>query len=178
MCGESFVKVSLLAADGCLDGIDIAVLVTMFVFVFGVWWGYFDDVPAAGIDPAPIRTTGWLLGHLALQLALVASAVGYGKVLGYELGTTLTDDTSLLLTHAAGRRARRARPDRRRAAGGRPRRALVLLRLGIAAVVGGGGLRHLADATGSAPTAARRSSRAPPSDTPRWRRRSLRRTHV
>ena len=72
MCGESFVKVSLLAADGSLDGIDITVLVTMFVFVFGVWWAYFDDVPAAGIDPAPVRTAGWLLGHLALQLALVA----------------------------------------------------------------------------------------------------------
>ena len=51
VCGESFVKVSLLAADGTLDGIDIAVLVTMFVFVFGVWWGYFDDVPR-GRHPA------------------------------------------------------------------------------------------------------------------------------
>ena len=52
VCGESFVKVSLLAADGSLDGIDLAVLVTMFVFVFGVWWGYFDDVPKAGLRPA------------------------------------------------------------------------------------------------------------------------------
>ena len=33
-----------------------------------------------------------------MQLALVASAVGYGKVLGFELGTTLSGDTSLLLT--------------------------------------------------------------------------------
>jgi low temperature requirement protein LtrA len=76
VCGESFVKVSLLAADGSLDGIDLAVLVTMFVFVFGVWWAYFDDVPRAGIRPEPIRTTGWLVGHLVVHLALVASAVG------------------------------------------------------------------------------------------------------
>ncbi len=139
MCGESFVKVSLLAADGSLDGIDIAVLVTMFVFVFGVWWAYFDDVPAAGISPAPLRTTGWLLGHLALQLALVASAVGYGKVLGYELESTLTDDTSLLLTTPLvvvllglaliGACSRRV-----------PRRGLVTLRLGTAAVVAVGAL--------------------------------------
>ncbi len=134
VCGESFVKVSLLAADGSLDGIDLAVLVTMFVFVFAVWWGYFDDVPNAGIRPEPIRTTGWLVGHLVVQLALVASAVGYAKVLGYELGTTLTGDKSLLLTvplvgvllglALIGVCTRRT-----------PQRALVLLRLGVAAAV-------------------------------------------
>src|SRR4051794_25802882 len=95
VCGESFVKVSLLAADGTLDGIDLMVLVTMFVFMFGVWWAYFDDVPAAGLRRTPCRAAGWLFGHLLVQLALVASAVGYGKVLGFELGSTLSADTSL-----------------------------------------------------------------------------------
>jgi low temperature requirement protein LtrA len=137
VCGESFVKVSLLAADGTLDGIDITVLVTMFVFVFGVWWSYFDDVPSAGIAAAPVRTTGWLFGHLVVQLALVASAVGYGKVLGYELGTTLSDDTSLLLTlplvgvllglALIGVTTRRV-----------PRRGLATLRVGTAALVAAG----------------------------------------
>ncbi len=134
VCGESFVKVSLLAADGSLDGIDLAVLVTMFVFVFGVWWGYFDDVPKAGLRPQPVRATGWLLGHLLLQLSLVAAAVGYAKVLGSELGSTLTGDTSLLLTAplvgvlvglavigVCGRRV--------------PQRRLLVLRLGVAGVV-------------------------------------------
>jgi low temperature requirement protein LtrA len=135
VCGESFVKVSLLAADGTLDGIDIAVLVTMFVFVFGVWWSYFDDVPNAGIRPQAGRATGWLVGHLVLQLALVASAVGFAKVLGYEFGTTLTGDKSLLLTiplvgvllglALIGVCTRRV-----------PQRALVLLRLGVAVGVG------------------------------------------
>ena len=55
VCGESFVKVSLLAADGTLDGIDLEVLVTMFVFVFGIWWAYFDDVPQAGLRTEPAR---------------------------------------------------------------------------------------------------------------------------
>jgi low temperature requirement protein LtrA len=134
VCGESFVKVSLLAADGSLDGIDLAVLVTMFVFVFGVWWSYFDDVPRAGLRPQPARATGWLLGHLVLQLSLVAGAVGYAKVLGYELGSTLTGDKSLLLTTPLvgvlvglaliGVCSRRV-----------PQRTLLALRLGVAGAV-------------------------------------------
>ena len=135
VCGESFVKVSLLAADGSLDGIDISVLITMFVFVFGVWWAYFDDVPHAGIRPEPTLTAVWLVGHLVLQLGLVASAVGFAKVLGYELGTTLVGDKSLLLTlplvgvlvglTLIGTGSRRV-----------PQRPLVVLRLGVAAMVG------------------------------------------
>jgi low temperature requirement protein LtrA len=135
VCGESFVKVSLLAADGTLNAIDISVLVTMFVFVFGVWWAYFDDVPRAGIRREPTRTTVWLLGHLTLQLGLVASAVGFAKVLGYELGTTLVGDKSLLLTlplvavlvgmTLIGLGTRRV-----------PQGQLVYLRLGVAALVG------------------------------------------
>ncbi len=134
VCGESFVKVSLLAADGSLDGIDLAVLVTMFMFTFGVWWSYFDDVPSAGIRSAPSRSAGWLVGHLVVQLALVTSAVGYGKVLGYELDTTLSGDTSLLLTTPLiavslglaliGVCSRRV-----------PQRGLVTLRVGVAALV-------------------------------------------
>jgi low temperature requirement protein LtrA len=134
VCGESFVKVSLLAADGTLDGIDLMVLVTMFVFVFGVWWSYFDDIPAAGVQLTPVRAAGWLFGHLLVQLALVASAVGYGKVLGFELGSALSGDTSLLLTTPLvgvlvglallGACSRRV-----------PQRPLVALRLGTAALV-------------------------------------------
>jgi low temperature requirement protein LtrA len=134
VCGESFVKVSLLAADGTLDGVDLTVLVTMFVFVFGVWWSYFDDVPKAGIRPSPSHSAGWLVGHLVVQLALVASAVGYAKVLGYELGSTLSGDTSLLLTvplvgvllglALIGVCSRRA-----------PQGGLVAVRLGVAALV-------------------------------------------
>jgi low temperature requirement protein LtrA len=135
VCGESFVKVSLLAADGSLDGIDISVLVTMFGFVFAVWWAYFDDVPRAGIRPGAARAAGWLVGHLAVQVALVGSAVGFAKLLRYELTSTLGGDTSLLVTlplvgvllglTLIGVCTRRV-----------PQRGLVLLRLGVAALVG------------------------------------------
>jgi low temperature requirement protein LtrA len=104
------------------------------VFVFGVWWAYFDDVPKAGIRPEPVRTTGWLVGHVVVQLALVASAVGYSKVLGYQLGTTFTGDKTLLLSvpligvllglALIGVCSRRVPP-----------RPLLLLRLGVAAAV-------------------------------------------
>ncbi len=135
VCGESFVKVSLLAADGTLNAIDLSVLVTMFAFVFGVWWAYFDDVPRAGIRSEPAWTAGWLVGHLVLQLGLVAGAVGFAKVLGYELGTTLVGDKSLLVTlplvavllgmTLIGLGSRRV-----------PRRQLVYLRVGVTALVG------------------------------------------
>ena len=46
--GESFVKVSLVVTDGHLDGIDVLVLVALFVAVFAIWWAYFDDIPEAG----------------------------------------------------------------------------------------------------------------------------------
>ncbi len=135
VCGESFVKVSLLAADGRLDGIDISVLVTMFGFVFGVWWAYFDDVPWAGLRTDAAHTAGWLVGHLIVQLSLVGSAVGFSKLLSYRLSTPLGGDRSLLVTlplvgvllglTLIGVCTRRV-----------PQRGLVLLRLGVAAVVG------------------------------------------
>jgi hypothetical protein len=49
MCGEAFVKVSLVAADGHLDGIDAVILVSLFVVIFSIWWAYFDDIPNAGL---------------------------------------------------------------------------------------------------------------------------------
>jgi low temperature requirement protein LtrA len=134
VCGESFVKVSLLAADGSLDGIDLTVLVTMFVFMFATWWSYFDDVPEAGLRLDAPRAAGWLLGHLGLQLSLVGVAVGYAKLLSYELGATLFGDRSLLVTMPLvgilvslaliGVCSRRV-----------PQRALLTLRVGVAAFV-------------------------------------------
>jgi low temperature requirement protein LtrA len=134
VCGESFVKVSLLAADGSLDGIDIDVLVTMFIFVFASWWSYFDDIPKAGLRRDPVPSAVWLLGHLLLQLSLVGVAVGYGKLLGFEFGDTFRGDRSLLVTlplvgillglAAIGACSRRV-----------PQRGLLTVRIGGAAVV-------------------------------------------
>src|SRR5204862_6259860 len=95
----------------------------------------FDGVPHAGVHPDPARTGSWLVGHLVVQLALVASAVGFAKLLGYELGTTLVGEKSLLVTlplvgvllglTLIGLGSRRV-----------PQRHLVMLRLGVAALVG------------------------------------------
>ena len=56
--GESFVKVSLVVSDGHLDGIDVLVLVALFVAVFAIWWAYFDDIPEAGIRDGVAASIG------------------------------------------------------------------------------------------------------------------------
>jgi low temperature requirement protein LtrA len=98
MCGEAFVKVSLVAADGHLDGIDAVILVSLFVVIFSIWWAYFDDIPNAGLrDDAP-HAGLWLLGHLGFHLGLVGVAVGYGQWLRIDLHETLSGERSLLAT--------------------------------------------------------------------------------
>ena len=96
VCGESFVKVSLLAADGSLEDLDVVVLGALFILVFSMWWSYFDDVPAAGLPAGPGRMRGWLVGHLCLQAGLVGIAVGFAKLLPLEFGDAVDGDRVLL----------------------------------------------------------------------------------
>ncbi len=79
VCGESFVKVSIAAVDGTLDGIDVWVMAFEFALVFSVWWAYFDDIPEAGVPEAGPRRSGWVAFHLLLHLALAGVAVGASK---------------------------------------------------------------------------------------------------
>lgn len=79
VCGESFVKVAITAADGTLDGIDVWVMAFEFALVFSVWWAYFDDIPQAGVPEAGARRSGWVGFHLLLHLALAGVAVGASK---------------------------------------------------------------------------------------------------
>jgi len=95
--GESFVKVSLIAADGSFESLDLFVLGTLFALVFAVWWAYFDDVPNAGLPPQTGRLTGWFVGHLLLQIFVVGIAVGYAKLLPLDLGSTV-DNTKVAFT--------------------------------------------------------------------------------
>jgi low temperature requirement protein LtrA len=94
--GESFVKVSLVVSDGHLDGIDVLVLVALFVVVFAIWWSYFDDVPEAGIRDGIAASIGWLLGHLFFQLFLVGVAIAYAKWLQLEIRDEFDGERSLL----------------------------------------------------------------------------------
>jgi low temperature requirement protein LtrA len=135
VCGESFVKVSLLAADGSLEELDLIVLSALFILVFSMWWSYFDDIPQSGLPAGPARLRGWLVGHLLLQTFLVGIAVGFAKLLPLSLGDAVDGDRVLLgagpligiylalaLIGACTRRV--------------PIRPLLLLRLGTAAVFG------------------------------------------
>ena len=94
--GESFVKVSLVVSDGHLDGIDVLVLVALFVAVFAIWWAYFDDIPEAGIRDGVGASIGWLVGHLLFQLFLIGVAIAYAKWLQLEVQDQFTGERSLL----------------------------------------------------------------------------------
>jgi low temperature requirement protein LtrA len=97
MLGEAFVKVALVASDGTLDDIDLFVLPTLFVVIFAIWWGYFDDVPNAGLPSETGKLAGWFAGHLWLQVFIVGIAVGYSKLLRLDLGESIVLDRMLLI---------------------------------------------------------------------------------
>lgn len=80
MCGEAFVKVSLVVS-GALDRTDVLAIVVEFIVVFALFWTYFDDVPVARLRPGKVTAELWMLAHLPLQLGIVALAVGMSKFL-------------------------------------------------------------------------------------------------
>jgi low temperature requirement protein LtrA len=94
--GESFVKVSLVVTDGHLDGIDVVVLVSLFVAVFAIWWAYFDDIPEAGLRDGVAPSIAWLLGHLFFQLFLIGVAIAYAKWLQLEIRDQFSGERALL----------------------------------------------------------------------------------
>ena len=142
VCGESFVKVSLLAADGTLDEIDIAVLVTMFVFVFGVWWGYFDDVPAPASGPnRPVPPAGWwVTSSCSWPWWRAPSATPRCSASSWARRSPRTSHSCSRCRSSA---CCSASPSSGCAVAGPPSAALVTLRLGVAAAVGAG-RRHVA----------------------------------
>lgn len=79
MCGEAFVKVSLVASQGTIEWTDVLAMVVEFVGVFAVFFMYFDDIPRAGVRSGMARAEMWALAHLPLQIGIVAVAVGISK---------------------------------------------------------------------------------------------------
>jgi low temperature requirement protein LtrA len=86
MCGEAFVKVSLVVSSGSLSHTDVVAIVVEFIVVFALFWTYFDDVPRAGIQPGTVRGEIWILSHLPLQIGVVAIAIGMSKFLDADHG--------------------------------------------------------------------------------------------
>jgi low temperature requirement protein LtrA len=81
MCGEAFVKVSLVVSSGTIELSDLLAIVVEFVAVFAIFFMYFDDVPKAGIRPGMARAELWALAHLPLQIGIVTVAIGISKYL-------------------------------------------------------------------------------------------------
>lgn len=97
VCGESFVKVGLTAADGTLDEVDYVVMGFLFVLIFGVWWAYFDDVPVAGLPPSVAKLRGWIVAHLVLHVCIIGIAVGVAKFLRIDFGDPVDSEKLLII---------------------------------------------------------------------------------
>ena len=96
MCGEAFVKVSLVVSSGALGRADVIAIVVEFVVVFALFWTYFDDVPLAGIRGGKLTGELWMLAHLPLQLGIVGIAVGMSKYL--QVTDHVHDEAILILS--------------------------------------------------------------------------------
>jgi low temperature requirement protein LtrA len=102
MCGEAFVKVSLVVSNGSIDRSDVIAIVVEFVVVFALFWTYFDDVPKAGIRRGTVAAELWILSHLPLQLGIVAIAIGMSKYLQVEDGHVHDEVVAILGAGWAG----------------------------------------------------------------------------
>jgi low temperature requirement protein LtrA len=96
VCGESFVEVALSVSSATLGRVDIVSLTFEFVLVFALFTGYFEDIPAAGVNQ---RLFGWWASlHLVAQVCIAATAIGASKLTDLSTGRRLPDVEILKLT--------------------------------------------------------------------------------
>ena len=98
MCGEAFVKVSLVVSNGSIEQGDVIAIVVEFLVVFALFFTYFDDVPKAGIRKGYGWGELWMLAHLPLQIGIVAIAVGMSKYLQVHDGRVHDEVVGILGT--------------------------------------------------------------------------------
>jgi low temperature requirement protein LtrA len=88
VCGESFVKVAIVASTA-LQGINAVTLSFQFVLTFALWASYFEDIPHAGIEDR--RLGGWVGFHLVAQLCIAGVAIVVSKLVDFGLLTHIED---------------------------------------------------------------------------------------
>jgi low temperature requirement protein LtrA len=102
MCGEAFVKVSLVVSSGSITNSDVIAIVIEFIVMFALFWTYFDDIPLAGIRRGALSAELWLLAHLPLQIGIVALAIGMSKFLQIEEGEVHSEAIPVLVVAFLG----------------------------------------------------------------------------
>jgi low temperature requirement protein LtrA len=102
MCGEAFVKVSLVVSSGSITNTDVIAIVIEFVVMFALFWTYFDDIPLAGIRRGALSAELWMLAHLPLQIGIVALAIGMSKFLQVEPGEVHSEAIPVLVVAFLG----------------------------------------------------------------------------
>ena len=96
VCGESFVEIALTVSGAVITRVDVFSLVFEFILVFAIFTGYFEDIPAAGLDRR--RFGWWALLHLVAQISIAATAVSASKLIGLSISHRLPDAEILRLT--------------------------------------------------------------------------------
>lgn len=100
VCGESFVRVAVSVSGATISKVDVFSLVFEFILVFAVFTGYFEDIPAAGLDQ---RRFGWWAAlHLVAQICIAGTAVSASKLIDLSTGRRLPDVEILKLTIPLG----------------------------------------------------------------------------
>jgi low temperature requirement protein LtrA len=131
VCGESFVKVAIVASTA-LEGINAVTLAFQFVLTFALWASYFEDIPHAGIEDR--RLGPWVGLHLVAQLCIAGIAIVVSKLVDFGLLKHLDNaeilEVAILLAGFYLAIAGIGSSTRRR-----PVRPLLLLRVVTAAVV-------------------------------------------
>jgi low temperature requirement protein LtrA len=96
VCGESFVEIALSVSGAVITRVDVFSLVFEFILVFAIFTGYFEDIPAAGLNQ---RFFGWWAAlHLVAQISIAATAVSASKLISLSIGRRLPDLEILRLT--------------------------------------------------------------------------------
>jgi low temperature requirement protein LtrA len=96
VCGESFVDIAISVSGNTIDKVDIVSLIFEFVLVFALFTGYFEDIPAAGLNQR--RIGWWGILHLVAQVCIAGTAVSASKLIDLRTSHRVPDVEILRLT--------------------------------------------------------------------------------
>jgi len=95
VCGESFIEVAISVSNKSLQSIDVVSLAFEFVLVFAIFTGYFEDIPAAGVNQR--RFGWWAFFNLVAQICIAGTAISASKLVNLDAAHRLPDTEILQL---------------------------------------------------------------------------------
>ena len=89
--GESMVAVVSGVAGQHWAAASVLTAVLCFLFAFGIWWLYFDNVSHSVVHRGRLSGHAWVYFHLLLMMGLTASGAGAEMVIASPPGQPVTD---------------------------------------------------------------------------------------